>query len=384
MRMLSIGNCSRNSRGRFTSGRTPAARSLRCGGVGTNGERRLAALYANASYGLISGSGSMASPGRALISATCCCSCSMPLEHPLSDSTAKAATVNVDLVIGGAASELMSGAGPWARTRRTLLRLSRRLFVLVEVAIGLRRYVELQLVGVLGLLRDLDVVQRHDTRQRCDAADERSDRVEAAGEAHLDRQLGVKVLDVLCARLEQLLIEAGGGALLRDVGQQVRHFGLVRQLAQHRTERLFHLRELRLVGVEVRGLPGFRLELLQQLRLFAARGVQLRLLRLPRQEVREQHHCENEDEADRAEPERQRPAARIVRIEIANLVEYAHGRAPARFGAAATWSSGVAATCGFSCTAFNVKSEPPSPAPLVSRMSSEGSFSHSEASRLRM
>ena len=39
---------------------------LRAGGVGTNGERMLPAAYVNASYGLISGNGSIASRQRAL------------------------------------------------------------------------------------------------------------------------------------------------------------------------------------------------------------------------------------------------------------------------------------------------------------------------------
>src|SRR4029453_15920471 len=238
MRIVSSGNCSRNSRGRFTSGRTPAARSLRAGGVGTNGERRLPALYANASYGLISGNGSMASPGRLLMSATCWRSSSMPFEQPLNDSTASmAAEIRMDLVIGDAVSVLAVVSGARGLVGgRPLLRLSRGLLFLVQVAIGLRRQVELPLVGRGALavdLCDLNVVQRHDARQCRDAADERADRMEAAGQAHLDGQLGVEVLDDRRIRLEQPLIETGGRALLRDVGQQVRHFGLVRELAQH-------------------------------------------------------------------------------------------------------------------------------------------------------
>jgi hypothetical protein len=38
--------------------------------------------------------------------------------------------------------------------------------------------------------------------------------MEAAGEPHLDRQLGVKVLVDLRVGLEQFLVEAGAGALL--------------------------------------------------------------------------------------------------------------------------------------------------------------------------
>ena len=115
------------------------------------------------------------------------------------------------------------------------------------------------------------------------------------------------------------------------------HFGLVRELAQHRAERLLHFRQLRLVGVEVRGFLRFRLELLQQLLLFGLRPFQLGLLRVPHQEIRPRDDGDHEDQADRAEPERQRPAARIVGVELADLVEDAHRRAPlGPFGACAT------------------------------------------------
>src|SRR5678815_5240686 len=150
------------------------------------------------------------------MSATCWRNWSMPFEQPLSDSTASAAAeIRMGLVIGDAASVLavVSGARRLASAGRPL-RLSRGRFFLVQVTVRLRRQVELQLIaaGTLADLRNFDVVQRHDARQRGDAADERADRMEAAGQTHLDRQLGVEVLDDLRARLEQLLIEAGGRA----------------------------------------------------------------------------------------------------------------------------------------------------------------------------
>ena len=57
--------------------------------------------------------------------------------------------------------------------------------------------------SVLG--RDVDVVQRHDTRQRGNTADEIADLVITAGQANLDRLLGVKVLaESLACGMKQL------------------------------------------------------------------------------------------------------------------------------------------------------------------------------------
>ena len=110
--------------------------------------------------------------------------------------------------------------------------------------------------------------------------------MEAAGQPHLDRQLGVEVLVDLLARLEQLLIEPGAGALLRNVGQQVGHFGLVRQLAQHGAERTAPFppaAPCRRRGS--RPCVAFCSSVASSDCFFGARGVELRLLRLPRQEV---------------------------------------------------------------------------------------------------
>src|SRR5690349_7442460 len=97
--MVSSGNCSKNSRERFEPGRTELATSARAGALGTNGERMFAALYVKLSYALICGSGSMRSPGRALISATCACSLSMSLEQPPSNSNASVVDAIVLIVV---------------------------------------------------------------------------------------------------------------------------------------------------------------------------------------------------------------------------------------------------------------------------------------------
>ncbi len=84
--------------------------------------------------------------------------------------------------------------------------------------------------------------------------DELAELVIAADEAQLERLLRVEVALLLVARLEHLLLEAGGDAGLRDVDQQVRHFGLARQLPQQRAERALDVLQLALVDLEVHRL----------------------------------------------------------------------------------------------------------------------------------
>src|SRR5690606_10855058 len=210
----------------------------------------------------------------------------------------------------------------------------------------------------------------------------RTDRMEGAGEPHLDGQLGVEIPVDLLARLEQFLIETGAGTLLRDSREQAGHLRLVRQFAQHRTEGLFHLGELRLVRIQIRGLLRFLLELEQQLLLLRARRIELRLLALPHEEISQQSDREEKHQTDRAQSEGQRPPAWVIRIELSELFQnVAHQRAPP---VEATVSASLLGKSGFSCTMLSVNSDPPSLVPFVSRMCKEGSANHSEASRLRM
>src|SRR5947207_15968943 len=88
-----------------------------------------------------------------------------------------------------------------------LLRLARRDLVLVEIAVGLGRELERQLVvGVLAVRLDVDVVQRADARQRRDAAHELAGRVTAAGEPALTGPPRVAVLLLPGLLREQLLV----------------------------------------------------------------------------------------------------------------------------------------------------------------------------------
>jgi hypothetical protein len=201
----------------------------------------------------------------------------------------------------------------------------RRLLLFVEVAIGLRGDVESELArvhrGLTAGRRYLDVVQGHDAGQRSDAARETAHLVISARQADADRQLGVEVFLDLSLRLEQLLLEARPEAGLRDVDQQVRHFGLVRQLPQHRAEGFFHFGELDAVGIQVRGTPGLGGQRFQQLAFRRPCLEQQRPLALPDQEVVTAGGGDEEQQHRRADADAERPAARIVRVEVAQLFE---------------------------------------------------------------
>src|ERR1700724_2094285 len=87
--------------------------------------------------------------------------------------------------------------------------LRRGELLLVEIAIGLRREIQNELVvAVLGCRLNLNVAQGDDARQRRDAAHELSELVVAAGESDLDGQLRVEVLLHLRCGLEELLLPA--------------------------------------------------------------------------------------------------------------------------------------------------------------------------------
>src|SRR5690606_14014004 len=164
----------------------------------------------------------------------------------------------------------------------------------------------------------------------------------------------------------------------------IRHFGLVRQLAQHRAEGLFHFGELRLVGVEIGRLARLALELGQQLLLLRTGRIEQGLLRLPGHEVDQSGGRDHENDCYGAETERLRSAPRVVRVEVADLLDQIAHFAPLRTGLRGWSSSALGGICGFSCTALSVKSEPASPRPLVCRMSSAGSASQSDESMLRI
>src|SRR5579883_3387734 len=392
--------CSRNSRLRRESGRTPLMPAPEPGLLGRKGERMSAAVYTKVSYGLISGSGSTRPPGSLRVSSTKRCSSSSALEqavrtaytpHSSTRLSVRRLVRVVGFCIGGSVltAEVASSARSLLGT--LLVGLGGGDLVLVEVTVGLRRELERQLVvGVLVVRLDVDVVQGDDARQRRDAADELAELVVAAAQLDLDRQLGVEVLLHLRLRLEQLLGEPGRKAGLRDVDQQARHLGLARQLAQQGAEGALDVLQLLLVDLEVHGLGVLLAEFIAQRLFLGGELLQARALVVPHEEPDPDRGQHQEGERHGAGEYRQRPAARITRVERSQLFQdvlHCCGPAPPRLAlrilllAEREPSSGAEAV---TCCAVSVKLEP-GPEPLVvSTTSSAGLRSHCEPSMLRM
>src|ERR1700733_640215 len=266
--------------------------------------------------------------------------------------------------------------------------------VLIQITVRLGGQLQGELVvRVLVYRGDLDVVQRDDARQGRDPADELPELVIAARETDLDGQLGVEILLLFGLRLEQLLLEAGREARLRDVDQQVGNFRLAGQLPQQRAERALDVIQLLLIEIEVDRLGMLGAELLAQLLLDILAPLQLGELRVPYEEI-DEHRGENQEaQTDSAGPDGQRPAARIAWGERLQLFEQGHCRPPLLamtlplrppfLPFAAPPPSSVAGVEGTS-SAVSVKLEPGPVFLLVCTTSSSGFFSQSDASMLRI
>jgi hypothetical protein len=85
---------------------------------------------------------------------------------------------------------------------------------------------------------------------------------------------------------------------------------------------LLHLGQLLPVRLEIRGAPGFRRQRLHELAFLGALLEQDRALLLPDQEVVAARGHDHEQQRDGRDPDRDRPAARIVRVEVAQLVQH--------------------------------------------------------------
>ena len=215
---------------------------------------------------------------------------------------------------------IASAAAPaWRPVASFLLGLARGDLVLVEVAVGLRRQLERQLVvGILAVRLDLDVVQRDDARQGGDAADELAELVVAAGQADLDRQLRVEVL--AAARGCGWNSFSSSPAARPVCEMSTSRFGtsvLPGSWRSMRAEGALDVRQLLLV--DARGSRPWRAWSRNSLRSFcssASSCCSARLLRRSRRRsrcsTRREHH---EAQRDRAGAYRQRPAARIARVE---------------------------------------------------------------------
>src|SRR5690606_5664842 len=279
MSRLSSGNCSSVCLRRSESGRGPLESSRSVKAL-ENGSRRSCAAYSNVSNWRMTGNGSSGGAGRARTSATQFWRLGAspgvlvtPREQPAS-ATASAAS----------ATRRPAWARSWICTAMSALLPFLQLgdLILVEIAVGLHRARQFQrrigpnagLAVAARLQRNVVHGHDHHARQRGHAADEATELVVAADHAQGNRLFGVELLRHFRAGLEQLVGDARGDGGLRDVGDQVRHLGLARQLAQHLLQLLLHVRQLLLERLQVGGPALLLLELAAQLGLGALQSAQ--------------------------------------------------------------------------------------------------------------
>src|SRR5690554_894140 len=308
------------------------------------GSRRPWAAYSKVSNCCITGSGSSGGAGRARTLATHSSRLGaspgvlvIPRPHPARPSAiAEASMTRATLLI-----LCMSAPSPGLR------RLGGLLFgglLLVQVAVGLDRAGEFEVgsrpdrAAVARLQRD--VVHGHDDhpRQRGHAADEGAELVVAAAHAQRDRLLGVELLRRFRPGAEQVVLDAGGDRGLRDVGDQVRHFGAAGKLAQHLLELLLHLRKLLLERLQVGRPPLLLLELRALLRLLPLQSLELAEL-VADEEPPQQAEDQQPDQDAEPDLVLARPRAHVVEVELAqrHLAFGAHDAAPSSLaGSAAT------------------------------------------------
>ena len=141
----------------------------------------------------------------------------------------------------------------------------------------------------------------------------------SAGDLHLNRHLGVEIVNHVVARLEQLEQQAAAKASLVDVGQQRVHLRLVRQLPKQCTELPVDVGKLLLVRFQVDRLGLFRDPLVAQFELGPLAGLEGLAQRLPVEPPGSRNGC-REDGDHRGEPWQQRPHARIIGVEALEIL----------------------------------------------------------------
>src|SRR5699024_547468 len=168
-----------------------------------------------------------------------------------------------------------------------------------------------------------------------------------------DRLLGVELLGIFRLGLEQLGVDAGGPGRLRDVHQQLRHLGLARQLAQQLAQHVLHVGQLLLQGMQIDGLGLFVGKFPLERGLLADRVRQFVLLiaalEIPAAQDDQGEQTYHEEQLDRA-----RPAADVVAVEVAQVIDETHDSTlPFVAGVACTvtWPDGVAAAGAMLLTA---------------------------------
>jgi hypothetical protein len=151
--------------------------------------------------------------------------------------------------------------------------------------------------------------------------------VVGADHLQFDGLLGVELQRGFLAGLEQLVGDAGGQRGLRDVHDQLGHFGLARQLAQHLLQLLFHLRELLLQRLQIRGLA------LQFLEVVALADFVL-LQTFERGALGPGHEVPHQEQDQQAERDAEtelpfaRPGAGVVEVEFLERHFLLHESAP--------------------------------------------------------
>src|SRR5688572_15214112 len=344
MSRLSSGNCSRVCLGRLGSGRgpLPPLKSLK---ASLNGSRCACAAYSKVSNCCITGSGSRGGAGRALTSAIHFSRFGaspgvllMPRPQAARESTRPTNRTGRAVRymgvrrerISGPSSRLSGGGG-----------LGRGLF-LVQATIGLDRAGKLQrrvradlFAGFDAPWRQRYVMHGHDDHawQRGNTADECTELVIGAHHPQRNGLLGVELLRHLRSGLEQLVGDARGECRLRDVDDQVRHFGLAWELSQHLLQLLLHLCQLQFQRLEVGRTALLGLEFGAEVAFGAFQAGEFRPL-ITHEQPPHQAYDQPADEGAEYDLVLLRPYADVVEAEVLQRHLFlAHGVAPPAAGA---------------------------------------------------
>ena len=175
----------------------------------------------------------------------------------------------------------------------------------------------------------------HHPRQRGHAAHESTELVVGADHPQGDGLFGIELFLGFLAGLEQVGLDASRQCRLRDVHDQVGHFGLAGQLPQHLLELLLHLRQLLLEWFEVGGTTLLGLELGLQVGFFRLQQSKLPLLASHHQRPAD-HHDDQGHQCTENQMCLARPSANIAEIQLAEFeLLVAHDAFPPAAGAAA-------------------------------------------------
>ncbi len=168
--------------------------------------------------------------------------------------------------------------------------------------------------------------QDHHPGQCGHGADEFPELVVFTQHADADRPFRVEIARFLGQGFKQLHVDAGGQRGLRDVHQQLVHFGLAGQLAEHGLQHVLHLGQLLLVGFQVGGFLLLVFKIGAQRQFLQFHPVKLRPLVLDDHVVadRAQGH---QQQGQEGVANRRGGAAEIGKIGVAEIVQD-HGAPP--------------------------------------------------------